>query len=185
VLWRSAEAAGDPGLRARRMMSYVERFRGIMRVDFPVPLEHLARWMMPPASHPFLERWLALQIDVAPSANAQAAASVVARRDDGNAPPPAFDPSEIAALFSLGGRRRDQVEVVVDTEKAEVRVLRDSGDVLLSFVVYRRGDEPRSCYRSTRRFEISLAGQRHTPEQLALADKILARVDRREQQHAS
>jgi hypothetical protein len=141
--------------------------------------------MMPPASHPFLERWLALQIDVAPSANAQAAASVVARRDDGNAPPPAFDPSEIAALFSLGGRRRDQVEVVVDTEKAEVRVLRDSGDVLLSFVVYPRGDEPRSCYRSTRRFEISLAGQRHTPEQLALADKILARVDRREQQHAS
>jgi hypothetical protein len=174
ILWRSGDAAGDPVVRARRTLSYLERFGGLVRIDFPVPIDMLGRWMLPAESHPWLERVIADH--AVPSSTDDAThVATAATADD------AFDHDALATLFALGPGRDERLLISIDREKAEISVLSHSGDPFLTFLLYpRRGDGSRACYCRTRSFDVCLRGNAHSEEQLAFADRLLWVVSRRE-----
>lgn len=194
LLWQGDGASGIPSVRARRTMHYAERFRGIMRVDYPLPLELLSRWMMPEEEHGFLDRWFEQLGPVdGPQVNTPEHPSPEIPALEVSSPlhveptpaplPPekAFDDKKIIALFSVGKVRHDRIKVAVDENKAEVVILRASGDSLLTFVVYPRSVETeRNCYFKTRNLDISLRGTEHGADQLAVARRMLPFVAERD-----
>ena len=182
VRWSSGDAAGDPALRCRRLMGVVEHFGDVMRVDCPVPVQTLAGWMMP-QEHRFLARWTARHIPPPPSEPVVEAPVVVVPppepEPEPEPEPPIFSAELLQQLFSLGSGRTDQVEVVVTPERGEVRIHDGAGRPLLELFLTPRDDE-RPCYRRTARFNIVLTGQDHRPNTLALARRLLDRLQRRE-----
>lgn len=188
VLWRGSGPAGTPEVRCRRMMGIVEHFGDVMRVDCPVPVQTLAGWMLPPERRDFLARWTARHIPppaVPQSPREEEPPQVEAPTPEESPPappeppPPIFPEALLARLFSLGPQRADRLRIAVTPQRGEVQLRDGAGRELLLLLVTPR-DDARPCYRRTARFNVVLPGQEHSPTVLALADRLLDRVESRE-----
>lgn len=198
VLWRHDGPAGSPAARIRRLMGIVERFHGLMRVDCPVPVDLLVRWMLTDADPQFIDRWLERHGQRAAAADARPLPTRAAEEPSDDAPPrgsaqtrdaaqaveasepeqlpeepvPEADAGELRRLFAPEPSSGYTFDVEVSGDAA-LLAFHDADGAGFELYVSPR-DESRRCYAHTRGWNISLRGDGHSREVFRFVNGIIA-----------